>query len=50
MMISVVIAAYNEEKTLGPCLDHLLAQTAPGNSYEIIVADDGSTDQTRAVA
>ena len=49
-MISVVIAAYNEEKTLGLCLDSLIAQTAPRNSYEIIVADDGSTDKTRQVA
>jgi len=49
-MISVVVAAYNEEKTLGCCLDHLVAQSAPGDGYEIIVADDGSSDQTRAVA
>jgi cellulose synthase/poly-beta-1,6-N-acetylglucosamine synthase-like glycosyltransferase len=49
-MISVVVAAYNEEKTLGLCLDSLLAQTAPRESYEIIVADDGSTDKTRQVA
>ena len=49
-MMSVVIAAYNEEKTLGLCLDSLLAQTAPRDSYEIIVADDGSTDRTRQVA
>jgi len=49
-MMSVVIAAYNEEKTLGDCLDSLLAQTAPRDSYEIIVADDGSADKTREVA
>jgi cellulose synthase/poly-beta-1,6-N-acetylglucosamine synthase-like glycosyltransferase len=49
-MISVVIAAYNEEKTLEFCLDGLVAQTVPGESYEIIVADDGSTDKTKQVA
>ena len=49
-MISVVIAAYNEEKTLEFCLDGLVAQTVPGDSYEIIVADDGSTDKTKQVA
>src|SRR5512138_2602617 len=49
-MISIVIAAFNEEKTLSRCLDSLEAQTAPGNSYEIIVDDDGSTDKTRQVA
>lgn len=49
-MMSVVVAAYNEEKTLGRCLDSLLAQTAPRDSYEIIIVDDGSTDKTRQVA
>lgn len=49
-MISVVIAAFNEEKTLKTCLDSLFAQTASSDSYEIIVADDGSSDGTREVA
>ncbi|MBI4786955.1 MAG: glycosyltransferase [Chloroflexi bacterium] len=49
-MNSVVIPAYNAERVLGACLDALLAQTAPRDSYEIIVADDGSTDGTRRVA
>ena len=49
-MMSVIVAAYNEEKTLGLCLDSLLAQTAPRDSYEIVVADDGSTDKTVQVA
>jgi cellulose synthase/poly-beta-1,6-N-acetylglucosamine synthase-like glycosyltransferase len=49
-VISVVIAAFNEEQTLGRCLDSLLAQTAPRDSYEIIVVDDGSTDKTRQIA
>ncbi len=49
-MISVVIAAYNEEKTIGRCIDSLLAQTAPRDSFEIVVADDGSQDATARIA
>ncbi len=49
-MISVVIPAYNAERTLAHCLDALLTQTASGASFEVIIADDGSTDRTRAIA
>ncbi len=47
-MVSVVIAAYNEELHLAPCLDSLLEQSY--NPLEIIVVDDGSTDGTAQVA
>jgi len=43
---SVVIPAYNSGKLLPHCLGALFNQTAPPGSYEIIVVDDGSTDQT----
>ncbi len=49
-MITIVVPAYNSQKTIGACLDALLAQTAPRNGYEIIVVDDGSTDATARVA
>ena len=42
--ISVIIPAYNAEKTIGKCLDSLFAQTY-GN-FEIIAVNDGSTDGT----
>ena len=45
-IISVVVAAYNQEKFIGRCLRSLLQQTLPQNEYEIIVIDDGSTDRT----
>ncbi len=48
-MISVIVPAFNAEKTIGACLDALLAQSAPRDLYEIIVVDDGSTDKTRQV-
>lgn len=46
-LISVVVPALNEEDAIGKCLTALTAQTAPRDSYEIIVVDDGSTDRTR---
>ncbi|MGB7149872.1 MAG: glycosyltransferase family A protein, partial [Terriglobales bacterium] len=44
MKISVLIPAYNAAATIGPTLESVLAQTRPPD--EIIVLDDGSTDQT----
>jgi len=41
--ISVIIAAYNEERTLPSIIEIILAW---GKAKEIIVIDDGSTDQT----
>ena len=45
-LISVIVAAYNQEKFIGRCLRSLLNQTIPQNSYEVIVVNDGSTDRT----
>lgn len=47
--ISVVIAAYNAAETIGAELDALAQQTFTG-AWELIVCDNGSTDDTRAVA
>ena len=47
--VSVVVAARNEEKTIGPCLKALLDQTYPREKYEIIVVDDQSTDNTSGI-
>ncbi|MCF4139529.1 glycosyltransferase family 2 protein [Streptomyces sp. Tue 6430] len=48
-----MIPAYNEEDRLGPTLDALTRQlAAAGNrwdGWEIVVADDGSTDATREI-
>jgi len=46
--ISVVIAAYNEEKCIGRCVRALQPQLQPGD--EIIVVDNNSTDKTAELA
>lgn len=48
--VSVVVPAYNAALTLPLCLAALDAQDFPSISYEVIVVDDGSTDDTALVA
>ena len=43
-MISVIITAYNAEKTIEKCLNSIL--DTKYNDYEIILVNDGSTDNT----
>lgn len=47
---SIVIRAYNAEKTLSRAVESALAQDFPKDAYEIIIVDDGSTDATGAIA
>ena len=49
-VISVIIASYNEEKLLPKCLTSLQKQTYSKDKYEIIVVDNGSSDNTAAIA
>jgi GT2 family glycosyltransferase len=44
-MVSVVIAVFNGEATLGAQLEALTQQTYPGD-WEVIVSDNGSTDRS----
>jgi O-antigen biosynthesis protein len=46
--ISVVVCAYNSARTLDECLRHTGGLEYPG--LEIIVVDDGSTDETAEIA
>lgn len=50
MKASVVVPAFNAEKTLGACLDGLMQQRFSRSQYEVIVVDDGSTDRTPEIA
>jgi glycosyltransferase involved in cell wall biosynthesis len=44
--ISILIPAYNVDQYVDACLDSCLNQDLPRNEYEIIVVNDGSTDDT----
>ena len=46
--VSAIVAARNAAPTLARCLDALLAQAT--DEVELIVVDDHSTDETRAIA
>jgi glycosyltransferase involved in cell wall biosynthesis len=47
--VSVVISTYNRCSVLPLALESLLHQETPGFSYEVIVVDNNSTDNTRSV-
>jgi len=47
--ISVLLPVYNGAATIGPALDSLAAQDYPADRYEVIVVNDGSTDDTARV-
>jgi glycosyltransferase involved in cell wall biosynthesis len=46
---TVIIPARNEAANIGRCLDSLLEQTLPKHQFEIIVVDDGSSDNTTSI-
>ena len=48
--VSVLIAAHNEAATIAARIENCLALDYPGAQLEIIVASDGSTDDTVAMA
>ncbi|MEA1913002.1 MAG: glycosyltransferase family 2 protein [candidate division WOR-3 bacterium] len=45
MKASAIVVSYNRGVILSHCIDKLLKQTA--TNYEVIVVDDGSTDETK---
>lgn len=45
--VSIIVSVYNEEKYIAACLDSLLKQNY--SPMEIIVVDDGSTDNTKKI-
>lgn len=48
LSVSIVVPAYNEQETIGIVLRSLLASLP--NLHEIVVVDDGSTDETAIIA
>ncbi len=47
-LVSIIVPAYNEEKTIGKCLESILNQDYKGKT-EIIVVNDGSSDRTAEI-
>ncbi|AMB94515.1 glycosyltransferase family 2 protein [Aerococcus sanguinicola] len=47
MLVSIIIAAYNEEKNIARMLDCIMNQSY--NELEVIIIDDGSTDTTSTI-
>jgi glycosyltransferase involved in cell wall biosynthesis len=54
MLLTVIVPARNEQDCLHACLASLTSQSEEvftlGQDWELIVVDDGSTDQTRSIA
>ena len=48
--VSVIIPTYNHKDSLRETLASLAQQTYPSDRFEVIVVDDGSTDETEAIA
>ena len=48
--LSIIIPAYNAGKYLGKCLESCCRQDIPSGKYEIIIVNDGSTDDTGTIA
>jgi biofilm PGA synthesis N-glycosyltransferase PgaC len=46
--ITLTVAAYNEEVAIAETLDYVMRSDYPGD-FEVLVADDGSTDRTRDI-
>lgn len=46
-LVSVVVPVFNEALHIAKCLESVLRQTYPAELIEIIVADGGSSDETR---
>lgn len=47
--VSLIIAAYNEEKVIGQKIENCLDLDYPSENLKIIVASDGSTDRTNEI-
>jgi cellulose synthase/poly-beta-1,6-N-acetylglucosamine synthase-like glycosyltransferase len=48
-IVSVVIAARNEQRHLAECLESVLHQSYPIDHFEVIVVNDQSTDRTELI-
>jgi glycosyltransferase involved in cell wall biosynthesis len=49
MKLVIIIPALNEEKTIGDVIAAVPTEIDGIDQVEIVVVDDGSTDQTKAI-
>lgn len=49
MLLTIITPVYNTAKYLSACLDSLLNQGVPYDSYEILLLNDGSTDNSAEI-
>jgi glycosyltransferase involved in cell wall biosynthesis len=49
-LASVVVPFFNSERHLAACIESLIGQTGVGGRYEIILVDNGSRDDSAAIA
>lgn len=49
-LVSVIIPTYNRAQSLHRALESILQQNIPTSMFEVIVVDDGSTDETPDIA
>ncbi|HRT61721.1 MAG TPA: glycosyltransferase [Syntrophales bacterium] len=47
---SIIVPVYNGAETLDACLEALVGQSYPRDRFEVIVVNDGSTDETPQIA
>jgi len=47
--VSIIVPAYNEEKTLCMCLDSLMSLNFSKHDFEVVVVDNNSTDGTKNI-
>lgn len=48
--VTIIVPAYNEEKTLKKTVESLAALDYPKDKYEVLIVDDGSKDKTYSIA
>ena len=49
MEISFIIPAYNAENYIKKCIDSIVNQGVSSSHYEIIIVNDGSSDDTHEI-
>jgi|SRR3989344_80993 len=50
MKLSIVIPTYNNELTIGECLESIFMQDFPKKDFEVLIIDGGSSDKTLEIS